>query len=73
MGFWQGKLIKKSIKEWQSYGPDMKKRPYFLPLTSKCDLDLGAIMGQHCFQVFSKSTEKWQSYGPDIKKKRPYF
>ena len=35
-------VISKFIKEWQSSGPDMKKRPYFLPLTSKCDLDIGA-------------------------------
>ena len=59
-----------------SYG--LKRRPFFLPLTSKCDLDIEATdLGlahdtsshdsQHFCQVISKSMKEWQSYG--LKKK----
>ena len=76
-------VISKSIQERQSYGPDMKNRTYFLPLTSKYYLDLGATDlgfarntsshdGQHFCQVISKSIEEWRRYRLDTKK-RPYF
>ena len=77
-------VILKSIKEWQSYSLETKKKILFWPLTSKCDLDLRATdlalthdtlshKGQNFCQVFSKSIEEWQSYGPDMKKKLPLF
>ena len=59
----------------------MKKRPYFWPLTSKCDLGATDLVltcytsshdCQYFCQVISKSIKEWQSYWPDTKK-RPYF
>ena len=64
-------IILKSIKEWQSYGPDMKKDPIFFTF-DLWDLDLGATdlgiardasshEGQHFCQVILKSiiTKLW--------------
>ena len=36
-------MISKSLDERHSYGPDKLIYGHFLPLTSKCDLDLGDI------------------------------
>ena len=72
-GYYFCQVITKSIEVWQSYGPDTEKRPFFLSLTSKCDLDLRATdlglardtlshHGQHFYQVISESIEEWQNY-----------
>ena len=55
-----------------------KTRPYFLPLTSKCDFDLEATDlslapdtlpddGQHFCQVIANSIEEWRSCRLDTK------
>ena len=72
------KVLSNSPEEWQSYSADTKNRHLFLPLTSKCDLDLGATdldftrntsshCGKHFYQVILKSTTEWQSYRVDMK------
>jgi hypothetical protein len=69
-------MILKSHNERHSYGPDKLIYGHFLPLNSKCDLDLGDIDvilsrdtpsndGEHMCQMISKSLDERHSYGPD--------
>ena len=56
----------------------------FLPLTCKCDIDLGATdldpahdtlsdSWKHFCQMIMKSTKEWQSYRADTKNRPPFF
>jgi len=69
-------MILKSHIKWHRYGPDKLIYGHFLPLTSKCDLDLGDIDvllsrdtpsndGEQMCQMILKSLNEQQSYGPD--------
>ena len=69
-------MILKSDNEWHSYGPDKLIYGHFLPLNSKCDLDLRDIYvilsrdtpsndGEEMCQMILKSDTERHSYGPD--------
>jgi len=70
--------------ERQSNEPDTKLIPYFSPLKSTCDLDLGdrdvglshdtlSHDGEHLCQIISKSIIERQSYGQHKKIIPCYF
>ena len=69
-------MILKYDNKWHSYGPDKLIYGHFLPLNSKCDLDLGDIDviisrntpsndGEQMCQMILKSDNEQHSYGLD--------